>query len=805
MAENRPAVQRSVSAGQAARKWLRYFLFALGALVLLVAGVAAYIALTFDPNAHKPELERLVHEKTGRVLSVEGDIGLAFFPKLGLELGRTRLSEADGKTDFAVVNEVQVALALLPLLARRVVVDEVVIDGLQAQVVKRADGTSNLDDLMRGDASPPAEEEAPPQEDAARVALDVEGVRVTNAVLVYRDEASGGQYRLSGLTLQTGRFAPPAPMPFSLETNIEATQPAVAITLRAKGEVSVDPQQRTFQVKAAQASAAGKAAGVGLERAELTLPVLELHGANQAMRLEGLSLAMTARQARDRIDIQLSAPVISLSNQSAEGAGAQLTFKLQGAQRAAQGTLSLSGLSGTRQALKVTELNLTLDADQAGSSVRGRLATPLEGNLDTMAFTLPRIGGKFDVKTPALPEPAVLSVTGTARATLSEEKAEIDLSGKLDQSNFQGTMRVAKFDPPQVRFDFSMDQLDADRYLVKQQPGEAERQPRPAAGATQETPIDLSALKTLNLDGRVQLGQLKASGVTVSKVRADVKANNGQVRIEPLSANLYDGSLRGALAIDAHRQRFTVKQTLSKVKVGPLLRDALSQDLLAGRGDVVIDAVATGNTVSELKRSLSGQTKVSLQDGAIKGINLAEILRKAKSLLTGGQDTEHAAAQGEQTDFSEFKAGFVLKDGKARNDDLSMKSPFLRLAGGGEIDLLQLMLDYRVQTALVASSKGQGGRELEELAGLTLPVHITGPLTAPKFKLEWRSALRGSAETRLEEKKEALKERLKDRLQERLGEPESAPPAEEGAAGSPPPAEESPKEEVKRRLKDLIR
>jgi AsmA protein len=644
------------------------------------------------------------------------------------------------------------------------------------------------------------------------MALDVEGVRLTNAALTYRDEASGSQYRLTGLTLRTGRFAPAVPMPFNLETRIDATQPAVAVNVRAKGELSADLERQAIRINALQLGVKGTAAGIALDKADLALPRLEIDNAAQGVRLEGMTLALSARQANDRFELNLTAPLLSLSEQAAGGSAAQLTFKLAGPDRAANGTLALSTLQGTRQALRIDEVAVTLEAKQAGNDVRGRLTSPLEANLTAKTVALPKIGGQFTLRTAALPQPAALSLSGSARAALAEEKAEANVSGKLDESNFQGDATLTKFSPPRVAFKFSIDKLDVDRYMAK---AASESPAKPATGSAEQTPIDLSALKTLNLDGSVRVGQLKASGVTASKVRADVKAANGQVRIEPLSADLYEGTLRGAVGIDAQHNRFTVKQTLSNVALGPLLHDALSKDLLAGRGDVVIDAVATGNTVEALKRTLTGQTKLSLQDGAIKGINLAEALRKAKNLFSSGQDAEHAAAKGEQTDFSEFKASFALRDGKARNDDLSVKSPFLRLAGGGEVDLLQAALDYRAQVSVVASSQGQGGRDLAELAGLTVPVHITGPLTAPKFKLELRNVLRAGAETKLEEKKEALKEKLKGRLQERLGEPAAPPP--DGAAQSQERAQEpsteapkeevkeTPKEEVKRRLKDLLR
>src|SRR3546814_7000750 len=58
-------------------KPLKYTLLGLGGLLGLAIAGAAVFALTFDPNRYKDEIERLAKEKTGRTLSLKGDIKLA--------------------------------------------------------------------------------------------------------------------------------------------------------------------------------------------------------------------------------------------------------------------------------------------------------------------------------------------------------------------------------------------------------------------------------------------------------------------------------------------------------------------------------------------------------------------------------------------------------------------------------------------------------------------------------------------------------------------------------------------------------
>ena len=59
-------------------KFLKYGLWSIGGLVLLVASALTYVALTFDPNAYKPEIMQAVKNATQRTLKLDGDIELCW-------------------------------------------------------------------------------------------------------------------------------------------------------------------------------------------------------------------------------------------------------------------------------------------------------------------------------------------------------------------------------------------------------------------------------------------------------------------------------------------------------------------------------------------------------------------------------------------------------------------------------------------------------------------------------------------------------------------------------------------------------
>jgi AsmA protein len=239
-----------------------------------------------------------------------------------------------------------------------------------------------------------------------------------------------------------------------------------------------------------------------------------------------------------------------------------------------------------------------------------------------------------------------------------------------------------------------------------------------------------------------------------------VHAGNGKLDVAPHSANLYEGSMQGALSAQADG-RVAVKETLNGVAVGPLLRDLAQKDMLEGKGTVTLDVNAAGKSVNAMKKALAGTARVALKDGAIKGINLAEVFRRAKTAL-GSSEAKSEAREAQKTDFSEMTASFTIKNGVAHNEDLDAKSPLFRISGKGDIDIGNSTIDYVTNATVVASTKGQGGADLAQLSGLTVPVHLVGPFDALKYQVDYTAAATQFARSK-------AGERLKGALEERLG------------------------------------
>jgi len=596
-------------------KWLKYSLYGLLALVVLLAAGAAILALTFDPNRYKDEVEKLVKEKTGRTLKFHGDVKLAFWPSIGVSVGKVTLSRRASEHDFAAFDSAHVSVRLLPLLRGEVLVDQVRIAGLKASVIRAKGGKFDFEDLLgAAGAKKPAAAPAKP----AKVKFDVAGIRLENGTLAYKDEGSGQTLEVAHLELRTGRIAEDVPGKMSVGAQLKGKQPLV------DAKVALESGYR-FSL------------------------------ARQEYALNGLSLKV-------------------------EGTAADFS----------------------------------------------RLE---------------------------------LALSGDVRADVAKESVSAELTAKFDETTIKGKAAMANFDAPHYTFDIDVDRLNLDRYLV------ASPKAKPAPGANAkvdvDVPVDLSGLKGLRADGKLAVGALQVQGLKLAELKAQLRAANGHADLEPHSAKLYEGTLQGGLSLNASGNRVALKETLANVAIGPLVKDLMGRDALEGRGNVTLDVTAAGVSVNAMKKSLGGTARAALRNGAVKGFNLTEALRKTKAAFGSKSAQQQASDPSQRTDFSEMTASFLIKNGVAHNDDLDVKAPLVRLGGAGDIDIGNSQLNYVAKATVVATAKGQGGADLDHLAGLTVPVKLTGPFDAPKYEIDYRSLASDAVKAKAKEK---VREKLRDLL-----------------------------------------
>ena len=125
--------------------------------------------------------------------------------------------------------------------------------------------------------------------------------------------------------------------------------------------------------------------------------------------------------------------------------------------------------------------------------------------------------------------------------------------------------------------------------------------------------------------------------------------------------------------------------------------------------------------------SLDGTVFAVLQDGAVRGLNVAQMIRSLTSgTLSGWQEGKEQA-----TDLSQLSASFRIDKGQAMTNDLNLVGPLVRVTGAGTVDLAGKALAFRVEPKLVMTTEGQG--RAADPVGLGIPVMIDGPWDQPRI------------------------------------------------------------------------
>jgi AsmA protein len=740
-------------------KALKWVLIGAGALLVLLVVVAAIVAATFDPNQYKPEIVELVKQRTGRTLTMDGKIALTFFPRIGAHVEKVALSGPKGQGTFARVEDARVAVALLPLLSKQVIVDKVVLTGLAVDLVRDQDGRTNFDDLVgaeKKDGKPGAK----PAPGGTPLAIDIGGVALKNAAVGWRDEGDGTDVRLSALDLETGRIASGVPGTLKLAAKVDGKQPQVRLQVDLATGYVLDFAGSRVALSAFDLKATGDAPGATGLDARARGEKLDLDPAAKRLDLAGIELAA---KSKDGIDAKFSIPKLALAPDRAEGQAASGVIKLARPGQSVDAKLALSALEAKGKTIQFSRFDVDLDAKTGELSVQGKLGTPVTLNLEASQVALPGIAGDLTLAGPDIPNKSLrVAVKGGARADWAKQNANAELAARLDDSNLQVKLAVANWSKPAINFDVVADRLNVDRYLPPKaaaKPAAGGGGPAPASGggAAAEKPIDLTALKTLNANGSVRIGALQVQNLKAENVNVGIKAAGGRLDVSPMTANLYQGTLAGSAAINANSNTYAVKQQLAGISVGPLLRDAANRDVLEGRGNVTLDVTTAGQTPTGLRKGLNGTASLALKDGALKGVDVAALLRQARAILGSRGAVEQQAKGGQKTDFTELTGSFVIRNGVAHNDDLQAKSPLVRLAGTGDINIGEGTMDYTAKASLVATSTGQGGKDTADVRGITAPVKISGPFDNLKYSVDVAALATDAA-------KDALARELERRL-----------------------------------------
>ena len=342
------------------------------------------------------------------------------------------------------------------------------------------------------------------------------------------------------------------------------------------------------------------------------------------------------------------------------------------------------------------------------------------GKLDMALPNLSKIAASSDKETAFAPGTfEMLSVSGTVDGStkhLSFKQAVLNFDQITGTGDFSISMTGKQ---PKLAGALQIKTLDLNPYLP----------PVPEPG----TPIapwstkamSLDALQLIDADLSLAVASMKMRNIEFADTSLKTVVKHGRLRADFTKTSLYGGQGSGHIALNSNgKTKLQMQGKISGVQALPLFEAAAGFDRISGTGEVQFDITTSGNSIDSMMKSMAGTAALQMKDGSIRGVNLAQVLRSAQSFLLNGALAANDNAPA-KTDFSELLASAVIKNGVARNTDMKMLSPLVRVTGQGQIDIGRQSLDYRLNPRAVASLKGQGGSQ--DMKGINVPFRIQGP------------------------------------------------------------------------------
>ena len=674
-------------------------------VLLIVSGIAALLIIAafsvpfFIPKSvYKNQIENAATNALQRDVTLAGDVKISVFPRISASVEQVSVANPDG---FATPNMIEAgalrgSVKWMPLLSRRVDVQEIAFVDADVFLQRKADGNTNWEFASSKEASPP------PEGTNGSFDAGIESAILKNASLIFQDDQSGETYKLSELDLEASLRGMDQPLSATASGRFQEQAFTVDIWLDA-------PEALTRNLPAqAQLDLASDLANIKYDGSVQLGDAPSLNGTFETV----------------------VADLAALTQQ----------FELDVPARSALGRLQVAGkASGALDSPSLTELKLTHDSDLLSASYEGSVSLNGDG---TVAGTLSIASDRMrDLLSAAAIELApgdtlqTFAVSGTANGTFKSVMVN-NLNLSLDALRGTGQAGIdVSATTPRIIGDLSVPALDLTPFMGEPDPEKTNQGIQPWSDET----LELSGLKSVNANLSLEVGSLTIGDVELTDAVMDVDLTDGLLTADLSQFKAFSGLWLGKLTVDARPATPKVGFDMQgqNVAVANLLGTLAGFNSLTGTGQFKVSAQSSGTSIDAIMQAIDGEVSTSLSDGVVKGLNVAALVRSASSLkqaIATGSIQElnfgEALSQNAETDFSSFNTVLKVNDGVANVDVMKLLSPILGVDGTGQINLAAQSMDLRLATSVDKSAQGQGS--VVQLNGIPVPIRISGAWTNPK-------------------------------------------------------------------------
>ena len=696
---------------------VRIGLWSVAAVIgLVIIGAGIFLA-SFDPDGLKPRIVAAVKQQTGRDLSLQGPIrlGLSLRPTLTIQGVAFANPPGFSRPEMATLERLDLKLALIPLLSRRVEIDRLVLVKPDILLETDAKGRHNWQFAPETAASAP--QPAGPQEAAGEKTathITVATVQIEDGTVTWRDAAAGHSSVVGVKTLDARAASPDANLQLTASATYNGTPFTVAGEFGPLTRLQNPEGNAPWPVRVTLDSSGAKLSVDGAFTQPLEGRGYTVKLAADVPELAALSPFLPGRELPALHDVKVAAEIADKGGKLPEISGLTLH-------------VGPSDLSRTVAGLKLDKLDVTAARLDQPAQVSG------QGNFENAPAS---VAGTFGVP------PALLSGAGSGAVPI-----DLRLEAAGSSIAVKGTAASGAGGRPSLQGDVKSDLIDADKFLAAlgktPAPAPADANAKPAAPPPRpakdghvipDTPIPFELLRPADADVTTNIAELKLGGAQYRAIAIHLVLHDGQLRVDPFSADLPEGHLEGAFSADARQPAPPVALRLRApgLALQTVLTALHEPGYAAGKLEVYADLHGAGATPHAIAGTLDGSLGLAMANGTIDnrllGNALGAIVRDASVLDLVGR--------GGNSEVECFATRIDASRGIGTLRTLLLSSSLLTLNGGGSMNLGAETLDL-----LVRSQARLAG------TGVVVPLRVTGSFRSPSAVPDPAAAVADNAGT----------------------------------------------------------
>ncbi len=563
----------------------------VGGLLALVLGIMTFVLFFIDPNDYKKEIYSVVKDKTDMDLVITDRIEWQLWPQIGLKLGKTTLADTAAKQTLVAIKQATVSVQVMPLLAKKIAIDSVMLDGAMLNFIQYANGTSSWDKMLN-------KLKNQPEDKSEKIEFNIKLLSISNSALAFKDEKTHTEGQLDKLLVQAKDIDLKKAFPIHVKFAYNQKD-GQGKTLIADNDLNASVQ---LEQEAERYTLKGLTARSHLEGTLLPAPMtIDIEGdvvadmKAQQHSVDGLKLIVDYQDPKLKSPAHLDIKgkiVADMKQQLVDVTGLQLAASYPEASLKSPATVNVLGDVHANLATQQVQMpSLTVDASYPAANLKSpatlKLNAAMNADLKQQIVSLANIKADATYPDPARPAPITATINGAITANLTSGAvnfAPLDLQASLSDKAFPKVMPIHLTAPISANWKegkVALNGFSLDALSIKTKGQLQVFLPAIAATAKANTPITQGMVMNGNIStSAFNLRQLMqdlgmaipamkdANTLKTVSINSQISGNEQSVLLKSMKVQLDDSTLTGDAGIsDLKTQKLYARLAIDKINI----------------------------------------------------------------------------------------------------------------------------------------------------------------------------------------------------------------------------------------------